>query len=114
MSIFSKRDKNDKSEADKSSSEESKTVSTPSDSASDDDSRQSSEDTSKTETAKETETKSKAKATKMDLAKDVFSRMYGKNDIKRKDIIKAFIEDCGLTKAGAGTYYAKIKGNAGK
>ena len=113
MSIF-KRSKNDKSEADKSSADDPKTVSTPSDSVSDDDSRQSSKHTSKTETAKETESKSKAKATKMDLAKDVFSRMYNKNGIKRKDIIKAFIEDCGLTKAGAGTYYAKIKGNAGK
>ena len=113
MSIFN-RSKNDKAETDKSSSDEPKTVSTPSDSVSHDESRQSSEDISKTETAKETETKSKAKTTKMDLAKDVFGRMYGKNGIKRKDIIKAFIEDCGLTKAGAGTYYAKIKGNAGK
>lgn len=47
--------------------------------------------------------------TKMDKARIVFTEMYGQEGIKRKDIIARFISDCALTKAGASTYYAKIK-----
>ena len=108
MSIFN-RSKNDKTESDKSSSEELKTVSTPSDSVSDDDSRQSSEDTSKTED-KKTEVVSKRKITKMDNARIAFKDMFGKDGIARKDIMLEFQSDrVKLTKAGAGTYYAKLK-----
>ncbi len=99
MSIF-KRSKNNKTESDKSSSEESKTVSTPSDLVSGDDSRQSANDM-----------KSKDKApTKMDKAREMFLDLFGKDGIQRKDIIEAFQNDpVKLTKAGAGTYYAKLK-----
>ena len=46
---------------------------------------------------------------KMDKARTVFAEMFGKEGIQRKDLIEKFINDCELTKAGAGTYYAKLK-----
>jgi hypothetical protein len=98
MSIFN-RSKKDKAESDKSSSEDSKTVYTPSDSVSDDESQQSAYDK-----------KSKDKApTKMDRAREVFLAMFDKDGIARKDIIAAFQTDrVKLTKAGAGTGTAKL------
>ena len=47
--------------------------------------------------------------TKMDKATKVFLVMYGKESIRRKDIINAFINRCALTSAGASTYYQNIK-----
>jgi len=47
--------------------------------------------------------------TKMDRARVVFTKMFGQEGVKRKDIIARFISDCDLTKAGASTYYAKLK-----
>ncbi|HIE86722.1 MAG TPA: hypothetical protein EYP91_07755 [Gammaproteobacteria bacterium] len=49
-----------------------------------------------------------SKPTKKKLTTTVFNRMLGQGT-KRKDIITAFIDECGLTKAGAPTYYADIK-----
>jgi hypothetical protein len=46
----------------------------------------------------------------MDKAREVFLEMFGKDGIARKDIIVEFQTDrVKLTKAGAGTYYAKLK-----
>jgi hypothetical protein len=50
-----------------------------------------------------------ASPSKMDKARVVFTKMFGNDGIKRKDIIERFIADCDLTKAGASTYYAKLK-----
>lgn len=47
--------------------------------------------------------------TKIDKATKVFLVMYGKEGVRRKDIINAFISRCGLTSAGASTYYQNIK-----
>ena len=47
--------------------------------------------------------------TKMDKARAVFAELFGKEGVQRKDLIEKFINDCELTKAGAGTYYAKLK-----
>ena len=47
--------------------------------------------------------------TKVDKATKLFLRMYGKEGVKRKDIIAAFINKCELTPAGASTYYQNIK-----
>jgi hypothetical protein len=47
--------------------------------------------------------------TKMDKATKVFLAMYGKEDVRRKDIINVFINRCNLTPAGASTYYQNIK-----
>lgn len=47
--------------------------------------------------------------TKMDKATKVFLAMYGKEGVRRKDIINAFINRCELTSAGASTYYQNIK-----
>lgn len=44
--------------------------------------------------------------TKADAAREVFDKLKGH---ERKQIIYAFIEGCGLTKAGAGTYFQNIK-----
>ena len=45
----------------------------------------------------------------MDKAKNVFKEMFSKEAIARKDIIQAFQKDTvGLSKAGTGTYYAKL------
>jgi hypothetical protein len=46
------------------------------------------------------------KVTKVQLAKAIFDDMFWANPpVKRKDILNAFIEEAGLTKAGASTYY---------
>lgn len=45
----------------------------------------------------------------MEKAKDIFKEMYGKEGIERKHIINEFVQRCGLTKAGASTYYNTIK-----
>lgn len=52
----------------------------------------------------------KVKQTKMDLATDLYTKLL-KDDphIPRKDIIKEFVNQCGLTPAGAATYYNTIK-----
>jgi hypothetical protein len=47
--------------------------------------------------------------TKVDKATKLFLGMYGKEGVKRKDIIAAFIAKCELTPAGASTYYQNIK-----
>ncbi|MBV1877639.1 MAG: hypothetical protein KUG79_08355 [Pseudomonadales bacterium] len=113
MSIFSKRDKNGRFQSthgsDKSSSVDSKPASTPSDSVSGDDSAQSSEVDCKTQD-EGLIVKSINEPTKMDNARIVFSEMFGKDGIARKDIILEFQSHrVKLTKAGAGTYYAKLK-----
>ena len=52
----------------------------------------------------------KVKQTKMDLATDLYKKLL-KDDphIPRKDIIEEFVNQCGLTPAGAATYYNTIK-----
>jgi len=50
---------------------------------------------------------------KMDKAVAIYDKMskgYWNGDLQRKDIIKKFIEDVGLTKAGAQTYFELLKG----
>ncbi|MFT6753950.1 MAG: hypothetical protein ACJA2O_004146 [Candidatus Azotimanducaceae bacterium] len=89
MNIFSKRDKNGRFQGGKESEsvieDESKTVSAPSESVSTDDS-------TNTITIPET---------KMNKARIVFNKMFGKDGIARKDIISAFQSDkVKLTKAG--------------
>ncbi|URQ90752.1 hypothetical protein [Pseudoalteromonas sp. SCSIO 43101] len=54
-------------------------------------------------------TKKDLPETKMDKATQVYLKMKLQDGIKRKDIIAAFISTCGLTPAGASTYYQKIK-----
>ncbi len=46
---------------------------------------------------------------KMSLATKAYQRMIKKDGVQRKDIIKEFIDKCGLTPAGAATYYNTIK-----
>ena len=46
--------------------------------------------------------------TKTQIAQEIFTRMYGKEGIERKHIIKMFESDALLTHAGAGTYYQKF------
>ena len=95
MNIFSKRVKNGRFQSGKESEStiegESKTVSTRSELVSADESTTVPE-------------------TKVDKARIVFKEMFGMDGIARKDIIQAFQSDrVKLTKAGAGTYYAKLK-----
>ena len=47
--------------------------------------------------------------TKMSKASDVYRRMSRKKGTTRKEIVAAFIEEVGLSKAGAATYYQTIK-----
>jgi hypothetical protein len=47
--------------------------------------------------------------TKMSQATDVYRRMTRKKGTTRKEIVAAFMEEVGLTKAGAATYYQMIK-----
>ena len=47
--------------------------------------------------------------TKVVKATEVFVAMYGKEGVRRKDIINEFINRCDLTSAGASTYYQNIK-----
>lgn len=56
----------------------------------------------------ESEVKAEKKVTKAALARDVYSRMAGQEDIRRKDIIEAMMAEAGLSKAGAATYYYNI------
>ncbi len=47
--------------------------------------------------------------TKMSKATEIYRSMVGKKGTSRKEIVAAFIEEVGLTKAGAATYYQMIK-----
>lgn len=51
----------------------------------------------------------KVPETKMSKAMAVYQRMIVVDGVKRKDIIQAFISECGLTDAGAKTYFTNIK-----
>lgn len=53
--------------------------------------------------------KSESTETKMDKATRVYLKMRNQEGVRRKDIISEFINTCGLTPAGASTYYQKIK-----
>jgi hypothetical protein len=44
--------------------------------------------------------------TKADAARDVYAKLVG---LERKQIVYVFMMGCGLTKAGAGTYYQNCK-----
>lgn len=49
---------------------------------------------------------------KSDRATKIMEAMWGElqaGRVKRKDVIKRFIDEVGLTKAGASTYYGNIK-----
>ncbi len=54
-------------------------------------------------------TKNDSTESKMSLATKEYKRLIKKDGIKRKDIIKEFIDKCELTPAGAATYYNTIK-----
>lgn len=45
---------------------------------------------------------------KADVARKIFAEMYGKEGVARKDIIKRFETEAGLTKAGAATYHQQM------
>ena len=45
----------------------------------------------------------------MSQATDIYRRMTRKNGTTRKEVVTAFIEEVGLTKAGAATCYQMIK-----
>ena len=47
------------------------------------------------------------KMSKVDKARNIYTRFYGKKT--RKEIIDKFVAQCDLTKAGAATYYQKFK-----
>lgn len=51
---------------------------------------------------------------KMTQATLVYKQMTNKADTSRKDIINAFVANCGLTPAGAATYYNTIKNKLAK
>ena len=51
---------------------------------------------------------------KMAQATLVYQQMISKADVSRKDIISAFVAKCGLTSAGAATYYNTIKNKLAK
>ena len=53
-------------------------------------------------------------ATKMSRAIKLYAEMIKKPNMTRTLIIEAFIADVGLTKAGAATYYWKIKSQTKK
>jgi hypothetical protein len=67
-------------------------------------------DTSKSKSQKTETSISEVKQTKMSLATDLYTKLL-KDDphIPRKDIIEEFVNQCGLTPAGAATYYNTIK-----
>ena len=66
--------------------------------------------TSQTKSTKPTIDSNKVKPTKMDLATDLYKVLLkGDPHIPRKDIIENFVKKCGLTPAGAATYYNTIK-----
>lgn len=46
---------------------------------------------------------------KMSKATNVYQRLIKNEGVQRKDIIQEFIAKCGLTPAGASTYYNTIK-----
>ena len=52
---------------------------------------------------------SDGKPTKMAQATEVYRRMSRKKSTTRKEIVAAFIDEVGLSKAGAATYYQTIK-----
>lgn len=49
------------------------------------------------------------KLTKMAQATEIYRKMNRKKGTTRKEIIASFIDDIGLSKAGAATYYQLIK-----
>jgi len=46
---------------------------------------------------------------KVQIATEIFNRMYGKKDVSRKDIILEFMKKAKLSQAGAQTYYQNLK-----
>ncbi len=46
---------------------------------------------------------------KVDKAREIFKRMYGKKGVERKDIIKVFQDEAHLTLKGSSTYFFNIK-----
>jgi len=55
------------------------------------------------------EQESEVAPTKMDKATEVYRRLYKKKGATRKEIVAAFVDEVGLTTAGAATYYQLIK-----
>lgn len=47
--------------------------------------------------------------TKLEIARQIF---LASPELARKDMIKKFVNEIGMTEAGASTYYAKIKSEA--
>jgi len=62
--------------------------------------------------AKKTVEKVEKGETKMDRARAIMTKHYGK--LKRKEIIQLFVSEAGLTIAGSGTYYAVISADMKK
>jgi len=46
---------------------------------------------------------------KMELATEIYKQMVKVKGVTRQDVIQRFIEQAGLTKSGAATYYQMIK-----
>ncbi|WP_444920879.1 hypothetical protein ACJJID_19435 [Microbulbifer sp. CnH-101-G] len=53
--------------------------------------------------------KSSAGLSKMAMATKAYERMRKVEGVKRKEIIEEFVNNCGLTPAGAATYYTLIR-----
>ena len=109
MNIFSKRDSSGRFESKGSSNEESLSDTSKSEFVSDYQEMPSPNIESQV-VVNGSEPSTPQQLTKMDNAREVFQQMFGKAGIERKNIILAFqAEPVNLTKAGAGTYYAKLK-----
>lgn len=51
----------------------------------------------------------KSGESKMDCAVRVMEKMFFRQGKERKEILPVLMEECGLTKAGASTYYQTIR-----
>ena len=51
----------------------------------------------------------KADESKMDCAVRIVEKMFFRQGKERKEILPVLMDECGLTKAGASTYYQTIR-----
>jgi hypothetical protein len=65
--------------------------------------------TAKKTVSRKTKTRKKADQTKMDKAVKVMEKMLFRQGKERKEIIPVLMKECGLSRAGASTYYQTIK-----
>ena len=58
---------------------------------------------------KKKQTKRVRNESKMDCAVRVMEKMFFRQGKERKEILPVLMDECGLTKAGASTYYQTIR-----